>query len=1053
MIRQLPIYASLLFLVIVLAQSTNATASADPVSAFIYEADSLAKAGGDSLLVPYIVKHSILIGAATAQLLDEGVAAGDQGNRSEEQGNLHFAERIARLHKAHNGADAPLRLVQTFRGWTPKQRVIRKQAKVLEEEAFKARDESKYDKSVELFVQAMGLFTQIDDRYSQAITWGSLGVVHWYRGDMDAVKQSYEKALTARRAIENSILEGKTLCGLGSSNFMTGDYDSAIDYFKQAIVVCRNTGDGAWLGTSLNYLGSTYYQMGDLIKARDAFEEALPILEESGDQAKMMEILINIANFYTEMGRVKGANAAYRKAIDLALAVRQPQDEAASRMNLADNLRLEGRFREAFEQLEVTERLLEDLNEPIKNVRFYRIRGFTHLDVGELDRARDELLASLEQTEKVSDPFYRIEALISLGYLYRDLGAYDEGLTFAENAKALAEKSENARLIRGAIVLAAEMKFGLAKYEEALQLYQDALDRDREGGIEAFVLEDRIQIAKVHAVMGNTSEARSVFHESIKISRESNIDLERMLHLNIGHTYEDENPDSAIYYYERALDVVEQRRAALGGVEARTSFLSGQRRYFYEEVARYYASLGKRGEWAEGTARAFQTIERAKARGLLDLLEAAALKEIDPAEEALLDSLYQVAGDSPAEKRDKQLLEKRYLEHREKRLAQSLGALGSREAIATLQEVQKVLPKGTLLLEYALGDTASLLWIVEREGCELVELPNRRIISAEIERLRDAIGKPGIADAALLKTARSLYEKLVLPAEHSIKKAKRIVIVPDGVLFELPFEVLITKEQREDAKWKDVAFLARSAPIVYVPSASIYVRLLQPEKRKDYTLELLAVGDPDFGMHRGATDKEANVLASLPYTRFEIETIASRLKEEEKTVLLGSEASEAKLKQNLRQECPRILHLATHGLVDPIEPTASSIVLCPDPKAGEDGYLHTLEILELPLDVGLVVASACESARGRVGRGEGVIGLSRAFLASGADGVVASLWAVSDKSTSKLMDYFYRRMLDKRRPASIALREARFALMDDPACAHPFYWSPFIVIGTDRAPW
>jgi CHAT domain-containing protein/Tfp pilus assembly protein PilF len=1028
--RRLSVCSWVLVFGLALIQPAITPASADPVSTFIHHADSLAQAGGDDLLTPYVVKHSVLVGAVVSRLLDEGIDAGEEGNKAGETENLDLAERIARLHKTHSGSDAPLQLVETFKGWSPEQRTIRKRAKTLEEQAFAARDAGEHDKSLQLFLQAMDLFEKVDDRYSQAVTWGSLGVVHWYRGDMDAVKENYQKALTARRAIENRILEGKTLCGLGASNFMTGYYDTAIDYFEQAIGVCRKTGDLTWLGTSLNYLGSTYYQIGDLIKARDAFEEALPVLEQSGDQAKMMEMLINIANFYTEMGRMKGANAAYREAIDIAITVNQPQNEAASRMNLADNLRLEGRFREAFEQLETSEKLLENLNEPIKKVRFY-----------------------LKQTEDLSDPFYRIEALISLGYLYKELGAYEQGLSVVENAKALAEESENARLVRDAIALAAEMQFGLARYEEAMQLFQDALDRDRQAGIETYILEDKVRIARIHAVTGNMSEARSVFRESIPISRASGLDLERTLHLNIGHTYEDENPDSAIYYYERALEVVEQRRAALGGAGTRTGFLSGQRRYFYEEVARYYASLDERGESGEGSERAFHTIERAKARGLLDLLEAAALKEIDPVEEALLDSLHQIAGDSLAEKRDKQRLERRYLERREERVAKSLGPLDSRDAIVSMQEVQKALPKGTLLLEYALGDTTSLLWIIDRKSHELAELPNRRSIRAEVERLRDAIEQPGTGDEALRKTAQSLYETLVLPAEQRIKKAKRIVIVPDGVLFELPFEVLISKENGENAEWKDVAFLARSTATVYAPSASIYVKLLEPKKRKKYPLELLAVGDPDFGMHGNATDSDGNALASLPYTRSEIEAISSRLKDKEKTVLLGSEASEARLKQNLRKETPRILHLATHGLVDPVEPAASSVVLCPDPDGVEDGYLHTLEILELPIDVGLVVVSACESARGRVGRGEGVVGLSRAFVASGADGVVASLWAVSDKSTSELMKHFYKSMLDKKRPASTALREARLALMDDPAYAHPFYWSPFVVIGTDKSPW
>ena len=108
------------------------------------------------------------------------------------------------------------------------------------------------------------------------------------------------------------------------------------------------------------------------------------------------------------------------------------------------------------------------------------------------------------------------------------------------------------------------------------------------------------------------------------------------------------------------------------------------------------------------------------------------------------------------------------------------------------------------------------------------------------------------------------------------------------------------------------------------------------------------------------------------------------------------------------------------------------------------------------LNVGLVVASACESARGRVGRGEGVVGLSRAFMAAGSRGVVASLWAVSDESTAVLMKAFYEQMLGKKKPATEALNTARLALIEDEdgAYAHPFYWSPFIVIGAgDKTPW
>jgi CHAT domain-containing protein len=169
-------------------------------------------------------------------------------------------------------------------------------------------------------------------------------------------------------------------------------------------------------------------------------------------------------------------------------------------------------------------------------------------------------------------------------------------------------------------------------------------------------------------------------------------------------------------------------------------------------------------------------------------------------------------------------------------------------------------------------------------------------------------------------------------------------------------------------------------------------------------------------------------------------------------VFVGREANEAALKAELRGHPIRIVHLATHGIVDPAEPAASSIALCPDSSGAEDGYLQTLEVMASPMDVGLVVLSACESARGEIGRGEGVVGFSRAFLAAGAHSIVASLWPVSDESTATLMETFYKRMFKNKESVGRALNEARLSLMTDERYAHPYYWAPFVVIGSEYSP-
>jgi CHAT domain-containing protein len=289
---------------------------------------------------------------------------------------------------------------------------------------------------------------------------------------------------------------------------------------------------------------------------------------------------------------------------------------------------------------------------------------------------------------------------------------------------------------------------------------------------------------------------------------------------------------------------------------------------------------------------------------------------------------------------------------------------------------------------------------------------------------------------------------LLEPAGERLAKAEALIIVPDGGLFELPFDALLAADPVAGTAMGAQPFLARTHATTYTPSAAVYLRLRAGEEDRKYARDLFAVGNPDFAAlaPRGSAPLEA-----LPFAEAEVQAIGSRVKDARRVTLVGAAATESAVKREIRADSPRVIHLATHGLVDASDPARSSVALAAG--EGEDGYFHTLEIISTPTTSGLVVMSACESARGRVSRGEGVVGLSRAFLAAGAESVVASLWSVSDESTAELMRVFYDRMFGEKRTASRALSEARIALIDGGRFSHPFFWSPFIVTGTERSPW
>jgi CHAT domain-containing protein/Flp pilus assembly protein TadD len=1023
-----------------------ADAAADPVDSFIVTADSLATAGGEEALSGYVVEHEILVGASVALLLDVAFDVGEAGDKAGEAENVDFCERVARVLKDQGGSDVPLQLVATYRGWNADERAVRAQAKSLHDKGNANARGGQPDTAVAQLKQAMALFEQIDDRHSVAVVWGSLGVADWYRGDLAAAAADYKQALAARRAVEDRILEGKTLNGLGSVNLRLGDLAAAVDYYNQAIELRRRTGDQSGLGTSITYLGHVYLQQNRLADARDQYQKAVVILETQGNSGALVDLLNGIAICYAEMGRWQRANSTYRRAIRVAQAAGEPQKEISCRTNLANNYWLAARFAEAFAELDTTAALLDRHPDTVAQARLHSLRGLTYKNTEFFDQARDDLLRCAELAAEIGDPDFLCESLINVGFLYVALGAYDNGLEVGLQAKKMAEENGLARQYRSAVVLLGELNMQKAEYASALEYFQEALEQDEYDGMARKALEDKFSIAVVHAGMGETKEARRLLYEiAPEAGSVGGDNMIISLHLSIGHTFENENPDSASFHYEAALALFERAHATVSADESQGGgFLSGRTRFYFEEIARYYASLDGAG-WTE---RAFATVERAKARGLLELLIMAELNRTSAEEEEILDRLYRL--DSGAEDYQTQAdrLQVEYDRTRERRLKQALGPLAEQGETVTIEDVKKALPKKTVMLQYALGDTTSLMWVIDRKGQTLVTLPNRSELHPEVVRLRDAIGQPGAGDAVLRKSARSLYQVLVAPAEKQLENAEQLIIVPDGFLHEIPFDVLMTAEPDAGAGWASQPYLAQTYATVYAPSAAIYLAL-RAKDIPQYDLDLVAFGDPDFSLHTGSGAE----FDALPHARAEVNAIGDYVTDDHRVVRLGAEANEAALKRQLDTTSSRAVHLATHGLVNPAEPATSSVVLCPDSAGIEDGYLRTMEILAISTDAGLVVVSACESGRGRVSRGEGVVGLSRAFIASGAGGVVASLWAVSDESTSVLMSEFYKYMLSRKRPAGNSLREAKLALIDDERYAHPFYWSAFIFIGTDQSPW
>jgi CHAT domain-containing protein/tetratricopeptide (TPR) repeat protein len=434
----------------------------------------------------------------------------------------------------------------------------------------------------------------------------------------------------------------------------------------------------------------------------------------------------------------------------------------------------------------------------------------------------------------------------------------------------------------------------------------------------------------------------------------------------------------------------------------------------------------------------------------------------------------------------------------------------------SLAEVQSgVLDDQTVLLEYSLGSEASYLWTVNKSGVSLYKLASRsvleklatdfraqlipsklqrRIVGIDVmsdsQRGLGVSATPFAEDAAAFVTASSALYKAVIEPAGSVLGEKRLLVVADGALNYVPFEALVNAAAGAD--YSSLPYLIKSNEIVYAPSASVVGAIRQAGGNRTGKA-ILVLADPVFNSSdaraKGATgsattadtrglgiqsaltdvagpDGTANAapakmlglpLARLAGTRTEAEQIVKLAKASgaQADMWLDLDASEDNLDARDVSKY-RILHIATHGLLNAERPQFTGMVLSLIGNKNEDGFLRTDEVFNLRLGAPLVMLSACETGLGREKRGEGVMGLTRAFMYAGAPTVGVSLWSVADKSTAELMTDFYKRLLTSSAtnpngaPASAAMRDAQLAMIAGKKYSAPFYWAPFVLVGDWR---
>jgi tetratricopeptide (TPR) repeat protein len=915
-------------------------------------------------------------------------------------------------------------------------------------------------KAIEKYEESLPLWEAADDQAGKARTLDDIGEIFRQQGEMRKALDYFSRALALFGALPDRRREAKAHFEVGWVSLGLGEMQKALDHYNQALSLYRAVPDRAEEAAMLIAAGVLYLALGESQKALAYYDQALSTWRSINNRSGEAQTLINIGKLYNSLGDKQKALELYFQALPI-------WREINSRLGEADALTQIGKVYESLGEkqkaLDLYLRALE-INRLLNNPRVIAFSlneiGLVYSALGEKQKALDYLEQALSRLRSIGSRRDEANTLADLGQVYLSMSDYH---------KALESFTQALALLRG---------LGYRRGEAAILGAIASLERSRGALNESRArIEESLNILETVRAKVTSQELRASYLASVQSNYEFYIDLLMQEHKR---RPSEELVATALQASERA-----RARSLLELlIEAQADIRQGVDQSLLERERALQRRLNAKADEQARLLNGRHTEEQAQT----------IRKEIEAITTEYQQTLAQIRDHSP-----------RYTALTQPR------PLGLKE-IQSLLEPGDLLLEFALGAERSYLWAVSPASIMSYELPERaeVEAPARRVYelltarhAARGETDQQRLERVAKADAEYQTAAASLSEMLLGPVT-SLPDAKRLVIVADGVLQYMPFGALPVPETerqggRETGRKEKPRPVARSprrpvafAPlivnheIVSLPSASVLAALRQEiAGRKPVAGAVAALADPvfdkdddrvvarakepevakakneasDSGEGSGAGDIQramreveamdgAGRIPRLTLSRQEAEAIVASAPRGSSLKAVGFKASRATaMSADLGQH--RIVHFATHGLLNAEHPELSGVVLSLVDEQGrpQDGFLRLHQIYNLELPVELVVLSACQTGLGKEVKREGLVGLVRGFMYAGAPRVVASLWKVDDFATTKLMGHFYQAMLkNKTRPAE-ALRRAQIAMWKQKQWHAPYYWAGFVIQG------
>jgi len=840
-------------------------------------------------------------------------------------------------------------------------------------------------------------------------------------------------------------------------------------------------------------------ELGNKAESIENYEKALLIWSKLDDEAGRAICLTYLAGEIRDFDSTDKPRSFYtekaRKYFDEALAINRKlgdtMDEAAALASLCRFYNDTGVFQKGFEACRESLRLTGG-NDPLTDYQTYGNLASLSGNSGDFENAVKYNRIALEHIEIVKNlinPYRKAFIKSNLGNLLASLKDYDEAETELREALKITEEVKRDFYSGYILVRLGSILYQRNRLPEALDAAQKAVDYYRR--LDPVKIQAALNVlGKIQLELNQTETARSLFTEAVELNRQNQdryAEAESLYNLARLEN-QAENLEIAHQHIDVAISLSEVIRAQLLGKNQRTTYLSILKKYYELEIELLVKLQNKtaQDDYAE---QAWQRHERIRARSLMEnLIESGLnLNEFAPPdfytqEQALLEAIAAAeikrsealkAKNAALQKAAETLLNQKLdeydvLQENFRKKNPQFSAVNQPKNF-TIADAQKMLENDAAIIEYALCERQSFVWVIRKNSFRLVALPSKQNLEKSVREFYVALTDRNTKDdKTIIEKSKNLSREILSPIAEDLKNINQAVVIADGALQIIPFSALTLTPETENFDP-----LAAKINIVNAPSFAslVFLRENKANRQKDAAKTLAVFADPIFqedderfsvvkptnpksssknvqeNLAKVLRDFNIERLARLPFSGIEAREI-EKLSPQQTFLALGADASR-KTFLNGDFNSYSILHFATHGFLNQQNPDLSGLVLSlyDENRNVQNGFLRVIDLYSMRLNSDLVVLSACQTALGKEIDGEGIVGLTRGFMYAGASGVVSSLWKVEDAATAELMKQFYTAMLKEKQTPSAALRTAQNSLRNSRRFSNPRFWAGFTLNG------